>query len=256
MSGVTFTKKPPFTLTYRIQPRARWSDGVPVTARDFVFTLRARIARKAELNEEERRVVEPSEDCLRCRREDRSSCAAYARCRLARPLREHPAAARARGGEARKHLGRRNRQPEDGQADRERALPHRALGARRAVDPDPQSPLLGTTRVSRQARPPLPRPEHGAGGMVPARRARHRLGLSRCASCLSRAPSGAGHQARQPAQLVVGAPRDQGRPRRSSIVEEQARPAGARLRDRPDGARPAGAQQSCRTLRCTTASCS
>ena len=31
---------------------------MPVTARDFVFTLRARIARKAELSEEERGVVE------------------------------------------------------------------------------------------------------------------------------------------------------------------------------------------------------
>ncbi|MHB1244555.1 MAG: peptide ABC transporter substrate-binding protein, partial [Gaiellaceae bacterium] len=28
----------PFTVTYRIRPEARWSDGVPVTAHDFVFT--------------------------------------------------------------------------------------------------------------------------------------------------------------------------------------------------------------------------
>ena len=41
VSGVSYTKKRPFTLTYRIRPEARWSDGVPVTARDFVFTLRA-----------------------------------------------------------------------------------------------------------------------------------------------------------------------------------------------------------------------
>ena len=31
----------PFTLTYHIRPEARWSDGVPVTAQDFIFTLRA-----------------------------------------------------------------------------------------------------------------------------------------------------------------------------------------------------------------------
>ena len=37
VSQVTYTKKP-FTLTYHIRPEARWSDGVPVTARDFVFT--------------------------------------------------------------------------------------------------------------------------------------------------------------------------------------------------------------------------
>jgi peptide/nickel transport system substrate-binding protein len=58
VSSVTFTKKPPFTLTYRIHPRARWSDGVPVTARDFVFTLRTKIARKAELDDYERPLVE------------------------------------------------------------------------------------------------------------------------------------------------------------------------------------------------------
>jgi peptide/nickel transport system substrate-binding protein len=32
---------PPFTLTYRIRSEARWSDGVPVTARDFEFTHEA-----------------------------------------------------------------------------------------------------------------------------------------------------------------------------------------------------------------------
>jgi peptide/nickel transport system substrate-binding protein len=35
-----FTTVPPFTLTYHIRPEARWSDGVPITARDFVFTHR------------------------------------------------------------------------------------------------------------------------------------------------------------------------------------------------------------------------
>lgn len=38
VTGVDFTKKPPFTLTYHIRPEARWSDGVAITARDFVFT--------------------------------------------------------------------------------------------------------------------------------------------------------------------------------------------------------------------------
>jgi peptide/nickel transport system substrate-binding protein len=41
VSSFALTTKPkPFTLTYRIRPEARWSDGVPVTARDFVFTWR------------------------------------------------------------------------------------------------------------------------------------------------------------------------------------------------------------------------
>ena len=39
VSHVTTTTKP-FTLTYHIRPEARWSDGVPVAARDFAFTWR------------------------------------------------------------------------------------------------------------------------------------------------------------------------------------------------------------------------
>ena len=58
VSSVTITRKPPFTLTYRIQPRASWSDGVPVTAGDFVFTLRTMIAGKDELDPVSREVVE------------------------------------------------------------------------------------------------------------------------------------------------------------------------------------------------------
>jgi ABC-type transport system substrate-binding protein len=41
VSRVTFTRSAPFTLTYSIRAEARWSDGAPVTARDFVFTWRA-----------------------------------------------------------------------------------------------------------------------------------------------------------------------------------------------------------------------
>jgi glutathione transport system substrate-binding protein len=38
VSSATFTTRPPYTLTYNIRPEARWSDGTPVTARDFAFT--------------------------------------------------------------------------------------------------------------------------------------------------------------------------------------------------------------------------
>jgi peptide/nickel transport system substrate-binding protein len=41
VSRASFTTRRPFVLTYRIRRDARWSDGVPVTARDFVFTHRA-----------------------------------------------------------------------------------------------------------------------------------------------------------------------------------------------------------------------
>ncbi|MBA3562013.1 MAG: hypothetical protein H0W35_04745 [Actinobacteria bacterium] len=53
VSRVTFTKRLPFTLTYHIRRAARWSDGVSVTARDFVFTHRALVA--SELPEFEKR---------------------------------------------------------------------------------------------------------------------------------------------------------------------------------------------------------
>jgi peptide/nickel transport system substrate-binding protein len=41
VSAVEYTTTPPYTFTYHIRPEARWSDGVPVTARDFVFTQAA-----------------------------------------------------------------------------------------------------------------------------------------------------------------------------------------------------------------------
>ena len=39
--GATYTKTPPFTVTFRIHSDARWSDRVPVTARDFEFSHEA-----------------------------------------------------------------------------------------------------------------------------------------------------------------------------------------------------------------------
>ena len=47
VSKVDFTKRPPFTLTYHIRPAARWSDGVPVTSRDFLFTHRTIVAQNS-----------------------------------------------------------------------------------------------------------------------------------------------------------------------------------------------------------------
>jgi peptide/nickel transport system substrate-binding protein len=57
VSRVDFTRKRPFTLTYRIRPEARWSDGVPVRARDFLFTLRMIRAHGSEESREFHRVV-------------------------------------------------------------------------------------------------------------------------------------------------------------------------------------------------------
>jgi peptide/nickel transport system substrate-binding protein len=41
VTTATYTRKPRFTVTVGIHPDARWSDGVPVTAGDFVFTHEA-----------------------------------------------------------------------------------------------------------------------------------------------------------------------------------------------------------------------
>jgi peptide/nickel transport system substrate-binding protein len=52
VSEVKYTTRPPFTLTYVIRPEARWSDGVPISAQDFVFTHQAHVslARKGALS--------------------------------------------------------------------------------------------------------------------------------------------------------------------------------------------------------------
>jgi peptide/nickel transport system substrate-binding protein len=49
VSHVDHTEKPPFTLTYHIRPEARWSDGVPVSAKDFIFTHKTLMRYKAQL---------------------------------------------------------------------------------------------------------------------------------------------------------------------------------------------------------------
>jgi peptide/nickel transport system substrate-binding protein len=49
VSGVTVSHRPPLTLTYHIRREARWSDGVPVTSADFVFTHAALLAQASSL---------------------------------------------------------------------------------------------------------------------------------------------------------------------------------------------------------------
>ncbi len=41
LADAEIVAKRPFTLVYHIRPKARWSDGVPVSAQDFVFTQQA-----------------------------------------------------------------------------------------------------------------------------------------------------------------------------------------------------------------------
>ena len=44
-----YTTTPPYTITYTIHPKARWNDGVPVSAQDFAFTYQANRALKGQL---------------------------------------------------------------------------------------------------------------------------------------------------------------------------------------------------------------
>jgi ABC-type transport system substrate-binding protein len=57
VASVEYTKTPPYTVTFRIHPDARWSDRVPVTARDFVFTQNEMMARLEPVNRGMHRLV-------------------------------------------------------------------------------------------------------------------------------------------------------------------------------------------------------
>ena len=57
VSGVDFTTVAPFTLTYHIRPEAMWSDGRPVTAGDFVFTVRTLRQLGAQIDDSEARLL-------------------------------------------------------------------------------------------------------------------------------------------------------------------------------------------------------
>ncbi len=122
VSGFTVAKKP-FTLTYRIRPEARWSDGCPVTARRLPVHPQA-IAHSP--SRPERRLPRTFAASGRsARRRSGSSCAPVRP--LARAVPDRLAAACPRGTRPDEGVARPGRQPEDRRADRQRALPRRAL---------------------------------------------------------------------------------------------------------------------------------
>ena len=57
VSGVTVSHRPPFMLTYHIRREARWSDGVPVTAADFVFTHAADLTQASSIRTDASRLL-------------------------------------------------------------------------------------------------------------------------------------------------------------------------------------------------------
>ena len=161
VSSVAFTKRPPLTLTYRIRPEARWSDGVPVTGRDFVFThnaIRKQFADRAPYPHTRVRSIRAL-DAKTVRVVLRTRDAAW-RGLFWLVLPRHALV----GERPLKGLERRDRQPEDGLADRERPVPRRELGAWQAAHARPQPPLLGAAHfVSRPDRRPLPERRTGCG---------------------------------------------------------------------------------------------
>jgi peptide/nickel transport system substrate-binding protein len=58
VSKTDVSAKQALTLTYHIRPEARWSDGVPVSSRDFLFTYRTLRTYKTQLDQVDRVVVD------------------------------------------------------------------------------------------------------------------------------------------------------------------------------------------------------
>ncbi len=124
VTGATYTKTP-FTVTFRIHPDARWSDGVPVTAGDFVFTHEAIVEQLPPELQGPHRLVRSAR---RRRREDREGRPASAYRRLAHPLLPRPSEACAQGPGPRRYLARRDRESPHGRTDRERPVPSLRAG--------------------------------------------------------------------------------------------------------------------------------
>ena len=147
VSRVDYTSKRPFTLTYHIRPEAHWSDGVPITAQDFIFTLRA-IRRHAipdfrDLHAPIRsvRAVDPKTLQVVLRPRTASWHDFFGNI---------AASARASRFGSDAGLERPDRRSEDGSTHRKWPVPRRAARARPAARPPPQPPLLGTASSLRR----------------------------------------------------------------------------------------------------------
>ena len=234
VSRVDFTRRRPFTLTYHIRPEARWSDGVPVTAQDFIFTLQA-IRRHA--SPEFRDFHAPIRSA---RAVDRKTLRVVLRPRSAswhdffgNILPAHAL----RGSDLDAGLERPGRQSANGSTDRKWPVPRRAARARPAARPPPQPPLLGAAPgLRRAARHQIRGVGYRSQRGAEERRARRRHGRSTSGRPgRSSAAGGAlGHQHRP----QFRAPRRPARTERSPGASQQARSPCARVRDRPPRARP------------------
>ena len=147
VTKVEIGQKNPFRLTYYIRPEARWSDGVPITASDFLFTYRLRHLGQAQ----------PCPTWARpsCTRRSGAFVIARSRRRSRRACREPFAAWRAlfrvvlprhvlAGEDLATSLARLDRRSEDRPADRQRAVSDQWSRDRPAADSRPKPAVLGT----------------------------------------------------------------------------------------------------------------
>ena len=126
VSGVDVTTAPPFTLTYHIRPEARWSDGTPVSSRDFVFTHRTSLSDRVELFPAYAEALAQVESVTRARRQDREGGAPLPLRRLAALVPVCPPGACARRRRLRHCVERQDRRSAHGTLDRKRPFPCRA----------------------------------------------------------------------------------------------------------------------------------
>ena len=142
----TFTRKPPFTLTYHIRPKARWSDGDTRSPRGTSCSPTRAILKHG--SPDGPRTDRGSQRPGASTRRQSGSC-----CDLASRGGAGCSGASCRGTRYVAKIcstvwKRPDRQPEDRQADRERPFPRRALGARQADHAPPKPAVLGAASLA------------------------------------------------------------------------------------------------------------
>ena len=229
VSSVSFTRKPPYTLTYHIRPEARWSDGEQITAKDFVFTHQA--IRKYRPDPEDPHLTHVRSvralDAKTVRVVLRSRFSGW-RSLFANVLPSHAL----QGKDLTKIWTDRIDDPRTGRPIGSGPFLLEQLGARSPADARAQPALLGgAPRVSRPDRHSLPAGEREPRRLVPGWRARRCLcALPRCRPCAS---SGTGRKGASPSPGHVPELRVQDRSRRTSRPTSEARSPRHRLRPRP-----------------------
>ena len=173
VSRVDVSGTPPFTLTYRIRPEARWSDGTPVSARDFVFTHRTSLSDGVEYTRYSGGADPSRRRSARC-----ADGEVVLRSRFGGWRRLFPTCSRSTCSPAptSARCGTSGSTPEDRPPDRKRPLPRPGLGARPCAHVRAKPALLESPAdVSRPARAPVQPDEQRSGNReASARRARSR----------------------------------------------------------------------------------